>query len=195
MRPLLTADCAVGARAWWRRVLFFAAAALAAHPRVNLLLWQPALSGAQHLQQFLRLDAGARIVGSGKSNALSPAQRLRDGSSVEIAGYELSPALAGELERASFEVPAHYIGQIAWYEMFAGDEPKLSPAATRVIERLRARGVAVSAQAVCGPAFWQTVEIEESEDLLRQSRGALSATAPQAPAVSEASSTAAEASR
>ena len=67
--------------------------------------------------------------------------------------------------------------------------------ATRVIERLRARGVAVSAQAVCGPAFWQTVEIEESEDLLRQSRGALSATAPQAPAVSEASSTAAEASR
>lgn len=172
-----------------------AAAALAAYPQVNLLLWQPALSGAQHLQQFLRLDAGARIVGSGKSNAMSPAQRLRDGCAVEIAGYELSPALAGGLQQASFDVPAGYAGQVAWFEMFAGDEPKLSPAATRLVERLRERGVAVSAQAVCGPAFWQTVEIEESEDLLRQSRAVLSAAAPWAPAVSGAPSAAVEAGR
>jgi uncharacterized protein len=192
-------DAADASRPVWlwgvRGGALLAAAALAAHPRVNLLLWQPALSGAQHLQQFLRLDAAARIVGSGKSSATSAAQRLREGSAVEIAGYELSPALAGGLERASFEVPADYAGRIAWFEMFAGEDPRLSPAATRMVERLKERGVAVSAQAVGGPAFWQTVEIEESDDLLQQSRMALSAEAPCAAAATGAPSMAVEAGR
>ena len=162
---------------------------------MNLLLWQPALSGAQHLQQFLRLEAGARIVGSGKSGAVSPAQRLRAGHAVEIAGYQLSPALAGGLEQASLDVPADYTGRIAWFEMCAGDEPRLSPAAMRVIERLQARHVEVNAEALIGPAFWQTVEIEESAELLERSRVALTAAAPWPAPVTEVASAAAEASR
>jgi exosortase A-associated hydrolase 2 len=172
-----------------------AAAAVLRHPRVNLLLWHPALAGAQHLQQFLRLHAAARIVGSGKSSATSPAQRLREGSSVEIAGYELSPSLAQGLERANFDVPDNYTGRIAWFEMCAGEEPKLSPAATRVVERLTERGVAVNAQAICGPAFWQTVEIEESDGLLQQSRVALSDAAMPVAGVARCPTTAVEAGR
>jgi uncharacterized protein len=151
-----------------------AGAALARRPDANLLLWQPVMSGAQHLQQFLRLHAGARIVGSGKASGdVPPAQRLRSGLAVELGGYELSPALAGGLEQATFDVPAAYGGRIAWLEVSADASPQLSPAAVRVIERLRARGVTIEAQSVSGPGFWQTQEIEESEALLVESRVAL----------------------
>lgn len=172
-----------------------ATAAVTAHPRANLLLWQPALSGVQHLQQFLRLHTGARIVGSGKSGGPSPAQRLRDGFSVEIAGYELSPALASGLERASLDVPADFAGRIDWFEMCPGESVELSPAVARTVDQLRDRGVAVSAQTVAGPAFWQTVEIEESEELLKRSRMALAAAAPLASPISRSSSAAVEAGR
>ena len=59
-------------------------AALKARADTNLLLWQPVLSGAQHLQQFLRLHAGARILGAGRSEQSgSPIERLRSGATVE----------------------------------------------------------------------------------------------------------------
>jgi exosortase A-associated hydrolase 2 len=152
-----------------------AAAALPRRPQANLLLWQPALSGAQHLQQFLRLHAGARIVGSGKasSSAQSPAQQLRAGMPVEIGGYEVNPALAAGLEAASFDVPADFSGRIAWCEVGADAAADMSPAAARVVERLRARGVAVATEVLAGPPFWQTQEIEVCEALLQCSQRAL----------------------
>ncbi len=149
-------------------------AVLASRPRVNLLLWQPVLSGAQHLQQFLRLHAGARIVGSARADAAqSPAQMLRSGSPVEVGGYQLGPALASGMEQASFDVPAEFAGRIAWFELSADEAPELSPQATRMVERLSARQVAVQAELLCGPPFWQTQEIEECEPLLERSLAAL----------------------
>ena len=149
-----------------------ASAVVARQPRANLLLWQPVSSGAQHLQQFLRLHAGARIVGSGKAGGdTSPAQRLRAGQAVEVGGYELGPALAAGMEQANFDLPTDFAGRVVWLEV--SDNAALSPAATRMIERLQARRLVVEAEAVAGPAFWQTQEIEESEPLLQRSLAAL----------------------
>lgn len=147
-----------------------AAAVLAERPDAGLLLWQPVLSGAQHLQQFLRLHAGARIVGSaGAAEGATPAQRLRDGAVVEVGGYEIAPALARGLEQASFDLPSTFGGRVVWLEL-SGDEPAaLAPASLRQLERLRQRGVVVDAEAMAGPPFWQTPEIEESEALLERS--------------------------
>lgn len=154
-----------------------ASAALHDRPNVNLLLWQPVSSGAQHLQQFLRLHAGARIVGSGKSGGeTSPAQRLRSGVPVEVGGYELSPTLAGGMEQANLELPPDFAGRVVWFELSNDETPQLSPAATRVIERLQARHVMVEAEALTGPAFWQTQEIEECESLLQRTLVALTRT-------------------
>ncbi len=151
-----------------------ASAALRNRSQANLLLWQPVSSGAQHLQQFLRLHAGARIVGSGKSGGdTSPAQRLRSGIPVEVGGYELSPALASGMEQASFDVPPDFAGRIVWFELSNDDAPQLSAGATRVIERLQARHIVVEAEALAGSAFWQTQEIEENETLLQRSLAAL----------------------
>lgn len=153
-----------------------APAALAAHPGVNLLLWQPVLSGAQHLQQFLRLHAGARIVSSGTdSDTAAPAQTLRAGKSVEVGGYQISPALARGMEQAVFELPPDFGGSVEWFELSTQDPPELSPQATRMVERLRHRGLVVEPDVLGGPPFWLTQEIEECEPLLVRSLARLRA--------------------
>ena len=144
--------------------------ALALRPDTNLLLWQPVLSGAQHLQQFLRLHAGARIVGSGRSNiAASPAQTLRSGVSVELGGYELGPGLAQDLEQASFDLPVGFGGRSVWFELSTDEIPTASPQSTRLAERLTGRGLAVGPEVLRGPPFWLTQEVEECEALLERS--------------------------
>ena len=149
-------------------------AVLSAHPHAKLLLWQPVMSGAQHLQQFLRLHAGARIVGAGKPDAdQTPAQMLRSGRTVEVGGYQLSPALATGLERATFALPPEFTGRIVWFEVSGDEVPALSPPAARAIELLRERELAVEAHALPGPPFWQTQEIEECAPLLEQTLAAL----------------------
>jgi exosortase A-associated hydrolase 1/exosortase A-associated hydrolase 2 len=150
------------------------AAALVGRPDVNLLLWQPVTSGARHVQQFLRLSTGARVLGSAKgASALTPIQSLRAGVAVEVGGYTIDPALALGLERASFDVPADYAGRIVWFEISADETPEISHSVGQTVERLRARGVAVELEALTGPAFWQTPEIEECAELLRRSSLAL----------------------
>lgn len=154
---------------------------LATRPHVNLLLWQPVLSGAQHLQQFLRLHAGARIAGSNKGGSeASPSQMLRSGSSVEVGGYQVSPALASGLEQAGFALPELFEGRVVWFEISAGDAAELSASTLRSVERLRANGHEVAPRALHGPLFWQTQEIEECEALLQQTLLELSGAAPAA---------------
>ena len=147
---------------------------IAQRSHVNLLLWQPVLSGAQHLQQFLRLNAGARITGSGKGRAeASPAQALRAGSMVEVGGYQLGPALAAGLEQARFTLPDRFAGRIVLFELSADAAAGLSPATQRAVEQLASNGRVVAPRVLHGPPFWQTQEIEECEALLAQSVAAL----------------------
>jgi exosortase A-associated hydrolase 1/exosortase A-associated hydrolase 2 len=159
-----------------------ASAVIAGRPQVNLLLWQPVLSGAQHLQQFLRLHAASRLLGSAKgASDPSPAQALRNGLVVEIGGYILAPSLARGLEQASFDAPADFSGRVVWLELWQDAAPTVSVAGARLVERLLARGIDVAADALAGPPFWQTLELEESEPLLQRSLAAL---VPHAPALS-----------
>ena len=154
-----------------------APALLEGRPALNLLLWQPVTSGSQHLQQFLRLHAGARIVGSAKSaGELTPAQQLRAGQTVEVGGYELTPALAGGLEQATFAVPAGRAGRIVWLDVTTDAPPQPSPASQRAAERLHQRGAALHLEAMQGLPFWQTQEIEENEALLDRTRALMSGT-------------------
>ena len=166
------ADAATDRPVWlWclRAGALLAPAVLEERRHVNLLLWQPVLSGAQHLQQFLRLHAGARIVGAASADrGASPMQRLRSGEPVEVGGYQLGPALAMGLEQAAFAVPEHFAGRIAWFELSNDEAPELSMPAARAIERMSAAGLRADPRVLRGPPFWQTQEIEECEALLEQ---------------------------
>lgn len=158
-----------------------ASAALAVRPDLQLLLWQPALSGAQHLQQFLRLHAGARIVGSREdSSGPTPMQRLRGGEPVEIGGYSLSPALAQGMDKARLELPAGWTGRVVWLELSALDPPDLAVSSAQCVSSWRERGITISAQALAGPAFWQTQEIEECDELVSQTLQWVVASSPSA---------------
>lgn len=152
--------------------------ALAARPDANLLLWQPALSGSQHLQQFLRLHAGARIVGNAGDDVTPPLQRLRAGTRVELGGYEISPELALGMEASRLELPLDWHGRAVWLELTALAPPELSLPSTRCVAAWRERGAQVHAEALSGPAFWQTQEIEDCDALIERTVQLVGAMAP-----------------
>jgi exosortase A-associated hydrolase 2 len=156
-----------------------ACAALWPDARCKLLLWQPVVSGAQHLQQFLRLHAGARVAGTqSRSDAPSPQQLLRAGQAVEVGGYRLTPALADGLAQASLDVPAGFDGRVVWIEVSASEPLQMSLAAQRGVDALAGRGVAIDATVIAGPPFWQTQEIEDCEALLAHTNERLTTDGP-----------------
>lgn len=144
------------------------------HLACGLLLWQPVTSGRQHLQQFLRAWKMAQVVGKGVRDGESPQQRLAAGEVVEVAGYEISPALAAGLDEAV--LPAAPALAVGWCQVAAGGEPA---APLPAFERLRAQwadaGVKVAYRAVSGPSFWQTQEIEVAPALIEASCSTLEA--------------------
>ena len=153
---------------------------------LNLLLWQPTLQGKAQLQQFLRLKAAVQLADSGGKAILDTARAaLAAGQSVEVAGYLLPPALAQGLEAASLTPPgpaAFHPGRLVWLEVSPQAEPVLTPAAQVAWPRWQALGWQVEARAVRGPAFWQTIEIEDAPALVASTIAALNA----APCVSVA---------
>ena len=145
----------------------------------HFLLWQPTISGQQQLQQFLRLYTASQWLGAGKASGQTPAQMLDNGQSVDIAGYNLSPALARGLAAAQLLPPLRTPGQLVWLELVAQAEPALSPASEKQFAIWRAAGWAVSAQALTGPLFWQTVGTNDAPALVQATLDALANTAAQ----------------
>ena len=140
---------------------------------VNLLLWQPVISGKQYLQQFLRLKiAGQMLSSEGKGAMESVRQRVAQGESVEVAGYRLSAAMAEGLERAQLVAPARPC-RIEWFELSGKPDGGLSVSAQEQIDKLQSGGHRVHGHSVRGPAFWQTAEIEECPELLEASLRAM----------------------
>lgn len=146
---------------------------------VNLLLWQPVISGQHMLQQFLRLHSASQWLGNGSSNHNdpSPAQRLVQGESVAIAGYTLSPALAQGLGAARLQPPATASpARLVWLELSSQAAPipnAASPATTAALATWRTAGWQVHADTVTSPAFWQTFGIDATPALLHATQQAL----------------------
>ena len=148
---------------------------------VHLLFWQPVASGAQMLQQFLRLDSASQWLGEGPRQGPSAAQRLAQGECVSIAGYTLSPALAQGLTEARLRPPARATpARLVWLEVAPQADAVPSPAATQALGAWRAAGWHVQAHAVTGPVFWQNIGIEAGAALLHATQLALTAPAPNA---------------
>lgn len=136
-----------------------------------LLLWQPVANGRQHLTQFLRLKAAGEMLADADAKASMEAIRssLQAGDAVEIAGYGLSAALASGMEAATLSLPAAYGAPVAAFEVGPPDRTEVSPALRVLVERWSKAGVQVRAEAVAGPAFWQTQEIELCPGLIEAS--------------------------
>lgn len=164
-----------------------AAAALAAEGQpCHFLFWQPAPLGRVLLQQFLRLKAASELLG-GQARAVMEQLRaeIAAGRSIEVAGYELAPALCDGLERATLQPPPAPPGRMVWLETSPVETPTLAPAGATTLAAWRDAGWQVDARALRGPAFWQTTEIEDAPALVDATVAALTAPQP-LPAAQEA---------
>ncbi|NMG63888.1 hydrolase 2, exosortase A system-associated [Azoarcus indigens] len=131
----------------------------------GLYLWQPVANGKQHLQQFLRLQSMAHVVGKAKDErAPGPDQILQAGGLVEIAGYRLSPALAEGMRAATLTLPPT-ARSLCWLQLGPGDDAGPTPAAERLSRACEEAGRGFMFERIATPSFWQTQEIEVSEAL------------------------------
>ena len=136
-----------------------------------LLLWQPALRGAQVLTQFLRLRLAASLNRGQKETTAELRAQLDAGQALEIAGYALHPDLAASLDAARLEPPPPGTS-VYWFEVVAAADRPLLPASCKLIEQWA--DVAVSATTVVGETFWATQEISLAPTLLDASTACLS---------------------
>ena len=142
----------------------------------DFIFWQPVISGKQHWQQFMRLKMAGEIAsGQAKAAGEQLRQQLADGQAVEIAGYGISPALAQGLEQADLKPDSTRAGRIIWLETSLREEPLLTPVAQKRIKQWEAAGYRVNARMAHGPAFWQTIEIEDAPELIAATLSSLEA--------------------
>jgi exosortase A-associated hydrolase 2 len=141
-----------------------------------MLLWQPVASGSTHLTQFLRLrTAGAMLGDDAAAHNGTKALRaaLADGHTLEIAGYDLSPALALAIDALPATealvppVPVH------WFEVLGAPGQAPGPAAGRIQPAWHAHGAALHLHSVQGVPFWATSEIATCPALVDATTAAL----------------------
>lgn len=138
------------------------------------LWWQPPASGKLLATQWLRLTTAAELVGTvAKGAADSVQQQLKAGQAVDIAGYRCAPALIQGLEQAQLLAPP---GRLGWFELSRAEPPALLPVSAKTTSGWAAQGLPVTAQAIAGPAFWQTAEIETAPELIAASTAWMLAT-------------------
>jgi len=159
---------------WGQRMGALLAAQAAASCACHLLLWQPANNGKQLLQQFLRLDSAAALVGKATEGRPAAKDELAAGRAVQIAGYILSPGLAQGLEAARLQPPAPAPGaRLVWMDVQAQEPTEPSPVVRQALADWAAAGWRVQHRAVQGPAYWQTTEIEDAPALVGATTQAL----------------------
>jgi exosortase A-associated hydrolase 2 len=142
----------------------------------SLLMWQPVISGAQFMAQFLRLRLASQMLSGAEAGNGTDQLRtqLAAGQALEIAGYELSPELALAMERLALAAVAPRNVPAQWFEVNADGKP--SPALTRACRAWSAAGAEVDVHAVRGEAFWNSVEITECAGLIAATSAALALT-------------------
>ena len=143
----------------------------------SLLLWQPVVNGKQFLTQFLRLRLAAEMLAgdAATSDVRGLRETLAGGMPLEIAGYEIDPRLAADIDALSLADLVPSVARVHCMEVAATKELKLSPASERALDAWRAKGLDVRATAVSGEPFWSTIELTECEALLTATERSLEA--------------------
>ena len=144
---------------------------------LGFLFWQPQASGKQVLQQFLRLKLASQMQ-QGATKGLTDALQkdLAAGRPVEVVGYRLGAGLSAGLA-ASALLPVPGGERLCWFEVTTRQPEQLLPAAAPVLDAWRDAGFEVESRAVCGPPFWQTLDVEVAPELVTATVQALYARA------------------
>lgn len=135
----------------------------------QLVFWQPVVDGKMMLTQFLRVRVAAAMDrGEAKETTKAMRDRFSSGKSVEIAGYNLSGALAQAIDSkhlGQLSLPAHT--QVEWYEQYNEATNSISMPSQKVISQWsEEHKVSVNENTFVGAPFWQVHERELALDLI-----------------------------
>jgi exosortase A-associated hydrolase 2 len=151
-------------------------------PIPKLILWQPGSTGESYITQFLRMRIANEMLtpDSGKSAASSHGTQglrniMKQGQSLEIAGYELVPALAEAIDKLKIASLAPRGSKVAWFEIVADVGRNLPPVSQQILAEWRRQDVSVESHCVVGLPFWATQEITECPALLQATTTSFSA--------------------
>jgi exosortase A-associated hydrolase 2 len=139
-------------------------------PPERLILWQPVITGRQHVDQFLRLRVAANVLGNGDGVTVRAIREsLIDRQSVEVAGYELTADAVKQIDaRDLLQLTPSSSIHVDWVEIVRSKERGVAPASQRLIEAWRERSADVRTELVIGESFWSTVEIVVVPELIEQ---------------------------
>ncbi len=133
----------------------------------RLILWQPIISGAQLVQQLLRLRLAAGLMRGSHATAASLRERMAADGWLEIAGYRLSAALMASIEETSLAPPdADRVGTVDWFQLVATPDQPLPPTVHRCTRVWSEAGLRLGVQPIVGDSFWATTEIVEAVTLI-----------------------------
>jgi len=138
--------------------------------------WQPVLDGKRFLQQFLRLRvAAAGMRGDAQETVESLRQRSAAGEILEVAGYELSPAMVLGLEALAVDALPAEAGDLHWFEFVREDGAAPPLPATRFVDRARTAGASASLESLAAEPFWVSTELVRLPRLAQLTAAALGA--------------------
>jgi exosortase A-associated hydrolase 2 len=146
--------------------------AMAAAPAIKdlnrIILWQPAINGKASLNQFLRIKIAASMGRDEKAETTAHLEQLlKEGNSIEVAGYDVSPALFYGIQAAHYNNHLNQLScPIAWFSVLASAERKTPRGDLQAIEKLQHQGINVDHRTVVGPAFWQAHERTLAPELI-----------------------------
>ena len=136
----------------------------------SVLLWQPVTEGAAYLTQFLRLRLAADMLASSSSSSAGNTDALRrelaGGTSLDIAGYTITPALVRAIDHAALAAMAAPACPVRWLDLAPQEGRAMAPARAALATRLAESGWTLDTAVVYGPAFWSSQEIVETPALL-----------------------------
>ena len=134
----------------------------------QIILWQPIISGELFLTQFLRLRVASEMLSTdggktGGTNALR--NTLKEGASVEVAGYELARGLASTIDKLKAAELVVKDAPVHWFEMVSAQNRGMTAAGERVVSAWKQAEVDLHVHLVPCLPFWATQEITECAEL------------------------------
>ncbi len=143
---------------------------------VNLLFWQPVVSGKAYFTQFLRIRIAAEIA---QADGIKSTEQLRHiaamGEPIEVSGYRIGSTLAAEMDQialpGAFEISGKQVG---WFEVVASDDANVPRANVALADAYRGDGVPLKLERVVAPPFWNLHERTLAPSLISATSQAVS---------------------
>lgn len=121
------------------------------------VLWNPVANGEKNLRDFLLLRVLAGMMQKAMPRVSLDILRnqLADGESVEVAGYELSPTLAGDMNRLQLGLlGTDRLGPIHWIELSAPNEDATQSLGQKIRDDWNNHGILTKQYTLSGFPFW-----------------------------------------